>query len=73
MNDDEADYRTIFKQLDPNNELELGSSRSSHSSQAKIRTTKQNEIERENSSQPVTPLAGLDQLENETIHSFNHH
>ena len=59
MNDDEAHYRTIFQQLDPNDELKLGSR---PSSQSKIRTIEQDEIERENS---------VSSLENQTTTKSN--
>ncbi|CAF3453440.1 unnamed protein product [Rotaria socialis] len=65
MNDSDADYRTIFTKLDPDNELRLGSTTSSPSP----RFSRQNDIQQENTKHIVDPLVGLDSLTDPTPRS----
>ncbi|CAF3621989.1 unnamed protein product [Rotaria sp. Silwood1] len=66
MNDNDANYRTIFKQLDPDNQLELGSSRNSSSPSS---TNRQDEIKKNNKNPIIDPLVGLDNLTDQTPRS----
>jgi len=69
MNDEEAHYRKIFKQLDPDSELELGSPRHSPTPRPKTRRGPQDQNEQQATTQPVDPLIGLDRLAEQTARS----
>lgn len=79
MTDQEADYKKIFKRLDPDGELEIGSRSNTptphspiHESSTlrpKTRRGRQEHEEQQNSAPIVTPLIGLDELNNQTARS----
>lgn len=66
MNEDEADYKKIFKRLDPKNELQLGSR---PTSPTPIRPRTRRGREEQDTQLPVAPLVGLDGLGDQTARS----
>jgi hypothetical protein len=71
MNDDEADYKKIFKKLDPDDRLSIGSPTTSP--RPKTRRGLQNQSEEENENKLIEPLKGLDQLANQSARSNDQH
>jgi hypothetical protein len=69
LNDNDAHYKTIFAQLDPENELDLGSPPRSPRPRPKTRRGLQDPIQPEHTHQPVEPLHGLDDLADQTARS----
>ncbi len=69
MNDNEADYRKIFRQLDPKNELELGSPPQSPTLRPKTRRGRQDQSDEHYTDQPVVPPIDLNDLANQTARS----
>lgn len=64
MNDDEAHYRAIFRQLDPNNDLQLGSDPPSPT--VRPRTRRGRDESNTEQQQPVVPPIRLDNLGDQT-------
>ena len=63
MNEDDAHYKTIFKQLDPNNELKLGSRAPSPAPRPRTRHGRE---EQNTQQQPIVPPIRLDNLGDQT-------
>jgi hypothetical protein len=75
MNDNDANYKTIFEQLDPDDELKLGSPPHTPppAPRPKTRRGRQDPIEQKETNQPVEPLDGLDNLADQTARSTDEH
>ena len=75
MNDDEANYKTIFQQLDPDDELKLGSRATSPvtqpSGRPKTRRGREDSIDKPLRKPSIDPLVGLDDLSVQTARSKN--
>ncbi|UJR29948.1 hypothetical protein I4U23_017495 [Adineta vaga] len=69
MKDDEANYKDIFRKLDPENTLDLGSPPRTPSPRPKTRRGEADSIERDDQNQPNLPRLRLDTLTNQSARS----